>query len=83
MAGTSTKLETLRVNVWKMGKLIEKLNQDNELMKCQIIELESIEKETEKNGVEAVEIDPERILTRRGSNSKKLALAQAMNKDKK
>lgn len=83
MKNSSIKLETLRVNVWKMGKLIEKLTQDNELMKCQIIELESIEKETEKNGVEAVEISPERILTRRGANSKKLALAQAMNIYKK
>lgn len=81
-ASINTKLETLRVNVWRMGKLIDKLTKDNELMKCQIIELETIEKKTEQNGVEA-EIDHSRILTRRGSKSKKLALAQALNNNKK
>lgn len=79
MASINTRLETLRVNAWKMGKMIEKLNQDYELMLNQISQIEADETKTEKNGVEAV-IDPSRILTRRGSNSKKLALAKAIEK---
>lgn len=80
MASVNKKqLETLRVNVWKQGELIEKLTRDNELMKNQITILESIEEKTE-SGVEAT-ISPERILTRRGSNSKKLALSKAINKE--
>lgn len=78
----SAKLETLRVNVWKLDGKIDELKKTSELMKHQIEQLESIENENSKNGVEAV-IDPSRILTRRGSNSKKLALAQAINKKKK
>lgn len=75
------QLETLRNNVWKQGEVIEKLTRENELMKEQITILESIEGKTE-NGVEAVGIDPSRIIERRGSKSKKLALAQLINKKK-
>lgn len=72
------QLETLRTNVWKQGEVIEKLTRENELMKEQITILEAIEGKTD--GVEAVGIDPSRIIERRGSKSKKLALAQLINK---
>ena len=73
------KIKTLRVNIWKLGEKIEEIKNQIELMKYQIIELESIENKNSNNGVEAV-IDPQRILTRRGSKAKTLALAQAINR---
>jgi phage shock protein A len=73
------KIETLRVNIWKLGEKIDEIKSQIELMKYQIIELESIENKNSNNGVEAV-IDPQRILTRRGSKAKTLALAQAINR---
>ncbi|WP_027378142.1 hypothetical protein [Chryseobacterium daeguense] len=72
------KIEALRVNIWKLGDKIEKLFKECELMKYELDTLESIENKNSNNGVEAV-IDPQRILTRRGSKAKKLALAQAIN----
>lgn len=80
MAGTNIKLETLRVKVWKLDKKADDLKKESELLKCQIAQLKSIENENSENGVEAV-VDLNRILTRRGSNSKKLALAKALEKD--
>ncbi|MEN5308790.1 hypothetical protein ABE425_14835 [Chryseobacterium cucumeris] len=46
-------------------------------MKYQIIELESIENKNSESGVEAA-IDPQRLLARRGSKAKTLALAEAI-----
>lgn len=79
---SAKKIETLRVNIWRMDKKIDDLKNQVELMKYQIIELESIENKDRNSGVEAA-IDPQRILTRRGSKSRRLALAKANEIDKK
>lgn len=73
------KLETLRTKIWLMEKNVESIQKDVELLKYQLAELESNREENSIGGVEAA-IDPSRILSRRGSNSKKLALAKAINK---
>ena len=73
------KIETLRVNIWRICKKIDDLKNQVELIERQIIELESIESKNSNNGVEAV-IDPQRILTRRGSKAKTLALAKVIER---
>ncbi|GAB0155908.1 hypothetical protein CHRYSEOSP005_11700 [Chryseobacterium sp. Alg-005] len=72
-----TKIEALRVKLWKLGDKIDKLFKEHELINYELDALESIENKENTNSVEAV-IDPQRILTRRGSKAKRLALAQAI-----
>lgn len=77
------KLESYRTKLWAMEQRQVDLQKDIELMKYQLAVLESIEGENSNSGVEAAtQIDPSRLLSRKGSNKKKLALAQAMQKNK-
>lgn len=77
MASLKQTLETLRIKVWKLEQKVDHQKNEITLIKCQIEELESIGNKENNSGVEAV-IDSSRVLNRRGSNAKKLALAQAL-----
>lgn len=77
-----TNLESLRTQLWMVEKTADKLQKDIELLKYQIAEIKSNEKDNSNSGVEAAQIDPSRILSRRGSKAKKLALAIALNMKK-
>jgi len=71
----TAKLESYRNTIWRLEKKIDQLKDECELLKY---ELGSIEKDN--SGVEAAPIDSNRILDRRGSKAKKLALAKIINK---